>query len=222
MKIKTKVTIYFSLLCPLFFFAQNIDNRGKFVFNIGPEYRITPIYKQNTYSTKAEYTNPDLQNSGPSINIGLDYYITNRFSIGFKNSFRYDLITSEIDAIGLNEQGISDSKKDLLIGYHFNLNYQFQIFKKGDLLLNAGVSLLNRNSEFSVNEPLYDNNGQQVGTINYLGDYKYSANKLSLGYGNGRSKFRLGIYVTRNSGYFEETTTFIVPFVNYSYDFAKL
>lgn len=215
----------FFIACPFFVFSQkmkNTERKGKFFFSAGPEYRITPTYKQNSFSREAIYTNPDLQNSGLALNIGVDYYFSNNFSIGFKNSFRYDLVTSEIDAVGQPLLGVSESKKDLLIGYHFNLNYHIDLFKKGDLLINVGVSLLNRNSEFSVTEEITDNNGQVVATATSLIDYKYSANKLSLGYGNGRSKFMLGIYITGNSGYFLETTTFIVPFLNYSFDFAKL
>lgn len=213
--------------CPALIFSQKIENterKGNFFFSSGPECRITPTYKPyDDYSSKGVYVNKDLQNSGLALNIGVDYYFSNDFSIGFKNSFRYDLITSQMNAVGSSPTpSVSQSKKDLLIGYHFNLNYHIHLFKKGDLLINAGVSLLNRNSEFSVTEEITDNDGQVIGTTTSLMDYKYNANKLSLGYGNGRSKFMLGIYITGNSGYFSDPKTFIVPFLNYSYDFAKL
>jgi hypothetical protein len=212
------ITIF---ILPSFCFAQNLERKGKFFFNVGPEYRITPIYKLNNYSSKAFYTNVDMQNSGVSLNLGVNYYITENLSFGFKNSFRYDLITLQ-DNVDFSGSGISNSVKGVLIGYHFGLIYHFQVFKKGDLLVSAGVSLLNRNSEFSVQEQVFDDNGQLLGTVSSLVDYKYSANKLSLGYANGKSKLMVGLYITRNSGYFEETTTFMVPFVNYSFDFGKL
>jgi len=218
--VNKKLIITF-LLLPAFGFAQDLERKGKFFFNVGPEYRITPIYKFNGYSKEAIYTNADLQNSGVSLNLGVDYYITKNFGIGFKNSFRYDLITSQ-DIVNSLGQGVSNSEKGLLIGYHFRLIYHFQIFKKGDLLVGAGVSLLNRNSEFSVQEPVFDDNGQLLGTITSLVDYSYSANKISLGYANRKSKVIVGMYITGNSGYFEESTTFMVPFVNYSFDFGKL
>jgi hypothetical protein len=216
-----KKLIFVLLVLPSICFTQEIERKGNFFFNVGPEFRITPTYKLNQFSNEAGFTNPDLQNSGVAINIGADYYIINNLSVGFKTSFRHDLITSQ-DVLGSVNQGVSNSKKGLLIGYHFNLNYHFQIFKKGDLLVSAGVSLLNRNSEFTLVESIRDNNGQVVGTTSTLTNYAYSANKISVGYGNGRSKFMLGIYITKNSGYFIESTTFTVPFVNYSFDFGKL
>lgn len=216
-----KIFLITVFILPSLCFTQNLERKGKFFFNVGPEYRITPIYELNNYSKKAFYTNVDMQNSGVSLNLGVDYYITENLGLGFKNSFRYDLITSQ-ELIDTSGQGVSNSKKGLLIGYHFILFYHFQVFKKGDLLVSAGISLLNRNSEFSSQEQLFDNNGQLVGTSSSLVDYKYSANKLSIGYVNGKSKIMLGMYITGNSGYFEETTTFMVPFVNYSFDFGKL
>lgn len=206
---------------PITGFTQDLERKGKFFFNVGPEYRITPFYKLNNYSKEASYTNVDMQNSGISINVGVDYYVTNNLSIGFHNSFRYDLITSIDTQIGSDSE-ISNSKRGLLVGYHFRLVYHFQVFKRGDLLVGAGISLLNRNSEFTIREQLFNENGELVGTITSLADYKYGANKLSVGYANGKSKIMLGMYITRTSGYFEETTTFMIPFINYSFDFGKL
>jgi hypothetical protein len=210
-------------ILPSLCFTQNLERKGKFFFNIGPEYRITPVYDANSsiLSNDAFYTNPDLQNSGIAFNLGVDYYITNNLSMGFNNSFRYDIITTQSTQTSTG-QGVSVSKKGLLIGYHFKMIYHFQVFRKGDLLVSAGFSLLNRNSEFTIEKPIYDDNGQLLGTINSLVDYKYSAYKISLGYGNKKSKLMLGLYITGNSGYFEKSTTFMVPFISYSFDFGKL
>lgn len=221
-KLFSWIILFFSFALPTQTLSQNMGRSKLFYFTIGPEYRVTPVYKPNDLSKQAAYTNPDMQNSGLALNLGIDYYFTENFSIGFKNSFRYDLITSQIDSSDPSGQGISDTKKDLLIGYHFDLGYRFQIFKKGDLLLNAGISLLNRNSEFTVRESVFDESGQEIGTVTYLADSKFSANKISVGYGKGKSKLMLGMYITRSSGYFEETTTFMIPFLNFSYNFGKL
>lgn len=216
-----KIFFLFFMSFPIIGFTQDLERKGKFFFNVGPEYRITPVYKLNNYSREASYTNVDMQNSGVSLNLGVDYYVTHNLSIGFKNSFRYDLLTAQDTQVGSNQE-ISNTKKGFLVGYHFKLIYHFEIFKKGDLLIGAGISLLNRNSEFTNQEQVFDDNGELVGTITSLVDYKYGANKLSLGYANGKSKVMLGMYITRNSGYFEETTTFMVPFINYSFDFGRL
>ncbi|WP_136469002.1 hypothetical protein [Flagellimonas onchidii] len=217
-----KRLLMFFFIFPILASSQDATRKGEFFFNAGPEYRITPIYRLKAFSSKSIYTNPDAQNSGPALNLGVDYYITDNFSIGFKNSFRYDMITSGINVVGSIEPSISKTERDLLVGYHFNLSYQFQIFKKGDLLFRIGISLLNRNSNFTAVESVFDQNGQIVGTVSSLLNYNYSANKISIGYVNGRSKIMLGTYISQNTSYFDETTAFWIPFINYSFDFAKL
>tara|TARA_R110002012_G_scaffold300941_1_gene500996 strand:- start:20171 stop:20833 length:663 start_codon:yes stop_codon:yes gene_type:complete len=218
-----KQLLVFFLVLPAFLFSQETERKGRFFFNIGPEYRITPIYGTRAYSNQIMYTDPDAQNSGMALHIGFDYYITENWSIGFQNSFRYDLVTAQIDSFGPSGPGTAlETRKDLLIGYHFALGYRFQIFGKGDLLLNAGFSLLNRNSEFTIKESIYDNNGQQIGTITSLADSKFGANSFALGYGKGRSKVMLGIYFTRSSGYFENNASFMIPFLTYHYRLGRL
>ena len=97
-----------------------------------------------------------------------------------------------------------------------------KLFKKGEFYANAGISLLNRNSDFSTKETFYNEDGSVLATNIIILDYHYSANKLVLGYKNGRGKLALGLYVTKSTSYFDETTRFIVPFVGYSFDFGKL
>ncbi|UJH67521.1 hypothetical protein [Allomuricauda sp. SCSIO 65647] len=206
---------------PIICFSQDLERKGKFFFSLGPEYRITPVYKLNNISREALFTNPDMQNSGISLNIGVSYYITERLSVGFNNSFRYDLIVNESDGMG-NNTGVSNAKNDIIFGYHFSLGYHFPVFKNGDLFANVGVSLLNRNTGFSITEPVFNGNGDIVGSITSQMDFGYGANRISIGYAKGKSKVMIGTYVSTNTGYFQETTTFWVPFINYSYDFGKL
>ncbi|MGN7512783.1 MAG: hypothetical protein ACTHOM_00305 [Allomuricauda sp.] len=202
-------------LLPLYLIAQNITREKNFFFNLGTEFRITPIHKSGDQAVATNFINPDLQNSGPVLNIGVDYYFTQNFSAGFKTSVRYDLITTYIN------ETVSETERGLMFGYHFNLNYHFQIFKKGDLLVGAGISLLNRNSEYARTESIFNDEGQAVASNTYMDNYNFSANKIFVGYGNGRSKITTGIYITRDTKYFEGKTTFIIPFISYSIDIAK-
>ena len=215
-----KALIFLCFLIGIFgnSFSQDNIRKGKFHFEIGPEFRITPAYRPGPLNDEAIYTNPDMQNSGVALNVGVNYFFTNRLSAGFNSSFRYDLITNGVDF----GDGISNSQNDIIFGYHFNLEYYLQVFRKGELALELGVSLLNRNTSFSVTETIFDNDGERIGTFVSTFDFSYGANKISVAYSIGKSKFRLGTYVTNNSGYFQETTTFWVPFISYSYDFAKL
>ena len=110
-------------LLPLYLVAQNNSREKKFFFNLGAEFRITPIYKSGDQAVATNFINPDLQNSGPVLNIGLDYFFTQNFSVGFKTSVRYDLITTHIDETS------SETERGLMFGYHFGFNYHFQVFK---------------------------------------------------------------------------------------------
>ena len=109
-----------------------------------------------------------------------------------------------------------------MFGYHFNLNYHFQVFQKGELLVGAGLSLLNRNSEYVRTESILNEEGEIVGSNSSLENYNFSANKIFVGYGKDRSKIMLGIYISRNTKYFDEKTTFILPFISYSFNLLKL
>lgn len=215
---KKSLILLFAL--PLYLVAQNDSREKKLFFNLGAEFRITPIYKPQDQSVTTNFINPDLQNSGPVLNIGIDYYLTQNFSVGFKSSVRYDLITTHIDKTGSG--GVSSGiERGLMFGYHFNLGYHFHVFKKGDLLVNAGLSLLNRNSEYMRTESILNDEGEVVGSTTTIDNYNFSANRLSIGYGKGKSKIMMGIYISRNTRYFGGKTTFIVPFLSYSFDIAK-
>lgn len=210
-----KKPLIFLFLLPLYLVAQNNSREKNFFLNLGAEFRITPIHKSGDQAVATNFINPDLQNSGPVLNIGLDYFFTQNFSVGFKNSVRYDLITTHIDETS------SETERGLMFGYHFGFNYHFQIFKKGDLLVNAGLSLLNRKSEYARTEPIFNEEGDVVGSKTSMDNYNFSANKISVGYGKGKSKIMMGIYISRNTKYFEGKATFMVPFISYSIDIAK-
>ncbi|NAS12138.1 hypothetical protein [Poritiphilus flavus] len=201
-------------------YAQQQERRGKFFFNIGPEFRITPIYNAEIsgISAQAFDTNMDLQNSGVALNVGVDYYLTEKFALGFNNSFRNDLITNQSSS----NEGVEVANKGLLIGSHFRLTYHIDLFKKGDLLLGLGHSLLNRNSEYTAVESFFDENGNAVGSSSSLENFNYSATKITVGYGNGRSKLMCGMYLSRNSPYLIWGNFFMVPFLSYGFDFGRL
>lgn len=216
-----KLLIVISLVLSTTCFSQQEGRKGKFLFNLGPEFRITPIYYSGTSGISEENfdnTIVDLQNSGIAVNIGVDYYITEKLAIGFSNSFRYDL-TNIRSTLG---EGIEGPNKQLLIGSHFRLSYHINLFKKGDLLISLGHSLLNRNSEYSFTRPVFDTNGSKIGTTSTLLDFNYSATKISVGYGNGKSKLFLGMYASMNTPYFYDQRVFMVPFLSYGFDFGRL
>jgi len=217
-----RILFIFPFILCLHLAAQNNSREKAFFFNIGSEFRITPIYKPYDQSVSTYFTNIDFQNSGPVVNVGAEYYFSNKFSFGFNNSFRYDLITTHKDGRASGGQVAPSIDRGLMFGYHAAFNYRFQIFKKGDLLITAGWSLLNRNSEYMRTESTYNQEGDIIETTSSIDNFNFSASKFSIGYGNGKSKLMMGIYISGNTRYFSEKTTFIVPMLSYGFDVGKL
>lgn len=198
------------------------DRKGQCYFSLGPEYRITPIYDTAApLREEAFFTNIDKQNSGMALNIELEYFVSKRLSVGFINSFRYDLVLSDAREI-TGDFGVEAADYKLLMGYHLYMAYYFKALGKGEFFAQAGLSLLNRNSDFIVREEFRNETGALVSTAIYDSDYNFSANRLSLGYVNGRSKLSLGIYVTHRAPHFGPTTAFMVPHLGLSYNIGKL
>ncbi|SDQ10885.1 hypothetical protein [Flagellimonas zhangzhouensis] len=209
-------------ILPYSILAQNNSREKSFFFNLGAEFRITPIHNSGDQAMATVFVSPDSQNAGPVLNLGVEYYFTKNFSLGFISSIRYDFLTTPIETTVPSDGTYSKIERGLLFGYNFNLNYRFAVFKKGDLLVGAGWSLLNRNSEYVRTEPIYNEEGQQIDSNTFIDNYNFSANRVSIGYGKGKSKLTMGMYISRNTKYFSEKTTFMIPFMSYSFDVVKL
>lgn len=201
------------------------DRKGRFHFSIGPEYRITPFYSYDTFSFNQQnfsgYTNIDKQNSGTAVNVDVEYFITKNFGIGFSNSFRYDLVhggftTNEVPL------EIKEAEHRLIFDYSLYLSYYFKIFKTGELYINAGVSFMNRNTDFTILTTTFNEDGSVFGTGIRIGDYHYSANRITIGYKKNKVRVYGGIFTTIQAPYFDATTRFNVPFVGCSFDIGKL
>ncbi|MHA7829712.1 MAG: hypothetical protein ACX93O_01340 [Flagellimonas sp.] len=215
-------TLLFLFVIPIYLTAQDNSRAKNFFLNAGAEFRITPIHKSGDQAIATYFISPDSHNVGPVLNFGVDYYFTQNFSLGLKTSVRYNSTTTFIDETALGGETISETERRLIFGYHIGLIYHFQVFKKGDLLVSAGLSLLNRNSEYVRTESIFNEEGEVVDTTSSMDNYNLSANKLSVGYVKGKSKLMMGIYISRNTKYIEEKTTFIIPFLSFSFDIAKL
>lgn len=72
------------------------------------------------------------------------------------------------------------------------------------MLVNAGLSLLNRNSEYMRTDAIFNEEGEVVDSTTSMENYNFSANKVSVGYGKGKSKIMMGIYISRNTKYFDK------------------
>ncbi len=182
---------------------------------IGTEHRITPIYGATIFSESASFTDIDIQNSGTAFNLGLEYEILKNLSAGFSNSFRYDMIIAPTQE---NNKGINVGATDykIIVDYHLYFAYYFKVFSKGDVFVSAGMSFLNTNTSFSVNEV------DDIGERYYLSDFSYFANRISIGFRSLKSRVYLGMNFSRTTNYFDTTTSFMIPHIGFCYDLARL
>jgi hypothetical protein len=201
------------------------QRKGNLFFSLGSEYRITPYYNLNPNPNENQFTfvptNIDLQNSGVAFNYTFDYFVTKNLALGFSNSIRYDLITLPIDEI-TSDFGFRPANNSLIFGFHFYLDYHFKIFKDSELFVRIGRSLINRGTEYTEKETFYDDDGNK--TLSFIGteDTGYEPWNYAIGYKKNKISLTLGIYTSAISEYFNDDTTFIIPYLNFKYNIGKL
>ena len=76
---------------------------------------------------------------------------------------------------------------------------------------------MNSNTDFSFYENFIDNDGNDLGSLFTITDFYYNSNVLSLGYELDNLKFYVKGYISNNSPYFVETTSFMVPSFGITY-----
>jgi len=197
------------------------ERKGKLFFSLGTEYRITPFYKSSGGQNILP-VNIDSQSSGVAFNYTFDYFAAKNLSFGFSNSIRYDLVTTGLTQF-TTENGFLPVKNDLIFGFHFYADYHFKIFKNAELYLRIGKSLLNRGTEFSRKQTLYDQNGQP--TVSFTSptvDTAFEPWNFGIGYKKKKISLTLGVYTSSISEYFNDGTTIGIPYINFKYNLGKL
>jgi len=201
------------------FFAngQNLTEKDKFYFKIGTEYRMTPLPTSSSYASIAKYTNPDMQNIGLALSYSFDYFLTNKWSIGISNSFRYDLITSESNTIN-GSYGVQAVNNGLMIGWHFYTDYHFPIKNKYNLFIRLGKSSLNGGANYTEKTPT-----SIPGISMYqIKKFNFGATNIALGYKKNKSELILGVYTSSSTPYFINKTQFTIPYFKFSRNLGKL
>lgn len=198
--------------------SSNI-RKGKLFLNIGTEYRLTPLPYDSFKNDHISGQYIDQQNSGFALNYGLDYYITKNFNIGFGHAFRFVQLYS--DRYHPYSQGYTQTVNRLVMDYHFFLNYHLKVFRKGELELRAGLSLMNTNSSFGYKDSYYDNNGTLLAQSYSNQNLNYGAQNLAIGYKKNKLEIMLGMYFSSNTNYFTEDITLKVPYVKLTYQIFK-
>ena len=195
----------------------SIDNRqGLLFFSVGTDYRITPIEKRlesaATYPAREFRANPDeigAQNAGVGFRYDLNYFLTKALSLGFSNSFRYDIQLSDRASLTTNNTG--PKSKTFLVDCHFYADYHFKAFANSELVLRLGRSYLNTGSQITVTE----NNAVRDFSFDY-----WSWN-LGLGYRKQRTHLMLGVFNSSTTSY-PQTESLVVPYLSFTYHLKNL
>lgn len=202
-------------------YSQIEERKGKLFFKIGTEYRITPLPYDGSKIDQNIPADIDAQNSGVAFHYGFDYFITKNLSIGFNNSFRYDVIIRNDNEINL-DNGFKKTDKSLIIGGHLYLDYHIKVFKNSELFARLGYSLLNGGTEYMEKNTFYDNNGNILGSSLSNSDLSFSAANFAIGYKKQKVELLVGLYSSSTSNYFDETESLKIPYINITYTIGKM
>lgn len=204
-----------------FSFSQIEERKGKLFFNVGSEYRITPL-PYNFGKVDAQIpVDIDAQNSGVAFHYGFDYFITKNLSIGFSNSFRYDVLIRNVNEVN-EDFGVQKTDKTLIVGGHLYLDYHVKVFKNSELFARLGYSLLNGGTEYMEKATYYDNQGNSTGYSFVNEDLSFYAANFAIGYKRGKVELLIGLYSSGTSNYFAETESIKIPYINFTYTIGKL
>ncbi|MBZ9629740.1 hypothetical protein LB465_03030 [Salegentibacter sp. LM13S] len=222
---KLLIIIFFSV--PFLAFSQTIETRkGQLFFKIGTEYRITPLpYDAGESDPNIGLTNVGIQNSGLAINYSLDYFITKNLTLGFTNSFRYDLLlyNNEVSFDSPeNNEGSTQVEKTLITDFHFYLNYHFQIFKNSEIFIRAGKSLANRGTDYGTKNSFFDQEGNLVSKSISQNNFHFQPENFGLGYKKDKVEVMAGVLTTTVTEYFLTNERFTIPYLKLSYNLGKL
>lgn len=221
-----KLLIIIFLSVPFFVFSQTNETRkGKLFFKVGTEYRITPLpYDEGEMVEDRGFTNIDIQNSGLAINYSLDYFITKNLSLGFTNSFRYDLLlyNNEVSYDPLNIEGSTKAEKTLITDFHFHLDYHFKVFENSELFVRVGKSLANRGTDYSTKKSFFDQNGSLVVKSISQNHYKFQPENFGIGYKKNKLEVMAGVLTTTLTEYFLNNERLTIPYLKLSYNLGGL
>ncbi|MCG2429693.1 hypothetical protein [Aequorivita xiaoshiensis] len=197
------------------------DRKGKLFFKAGSDYRITPIYDGIKLKEDILRTSIDSQNSGAAIFYGVEFFPWKNLSINFNHSFHYTLFYLESFDGSEDDLGGEASVNELFYDFHFFINYYFKIFDESEIFIRLGKSMMNRNSNYTTNEALYDDNGNLAIGISSQGNFNFSPYNAGLGFKKNKVEVLLGIYSTSITPYLVGED-FIIPYFNLAYTIGKM
>lgn len=199
------------------------NRKGSLFFNVGTEYRLTPL-PQNGYieDTASFFTNVDLIHSGPAISYGFEYFTSPNFSIELNHSLRIENILYPVYEIE-RDFGAELTKNALLHGLHFGGNKYFKISDKGFLFIRAGFSSFNGNSHFLLKRPVsFDENGQADFWFDTEETFWNVGTHFAVGYQSNRVRVVVGAYLSNGSRFYNGNFRIVTPYAKLTYTLGKM
>ena len=119
-------------------FATETPRQGQLFFSVGAEYRWAEHF---TLPAQAQSFSRGIDtqdmNVGSVLFYTLDYYISERISLGFSHAFRYDHIADLGENSG-DTQAIVPDQYGLIMDYHLYFELSFSAFSKTSVFRSGG------------------------------------------------------------------------------------
>lgn len=199
------------------------ERQGTLFFKLSSEYRITPFFRPQQPSPIGLLIELNEQNSGAAFNYAFDWFATKNLSLGFSHSLRYDhILRGNIDTFG-SEDLVAADINGILMDFHLYAQYHFKVFKKSELFLQLGGSLLNVGSSFEAGRGLLEDNGNFTFITFEDENANFYAVNIGLGWKKKRIAIMGGVYTSRDTVYFTgDQSGLSVPYVRFSYNIGAI
>lgn len=206
--------------------SELFKNRGgKLFFNVGSEFRITPIPHDDSFPESATFfTNIDFLHSGPALSFGLEFFIKKNLSLSLDHSLRYDTLLYNLNELGENFAA-RKTEKELLHGFHLYFTRYFKLSSKSnkEIFIRAGLSSFNGGSQFLLVEPVGDDGtGNPVTFFQTQVDFVNFGPNIAVGYRNNRLTVLAGLYFSNGATFFQRNFRIVTPYIKLTYTLGKL
>lgn len=199
------------------------DRQGKLFFKVETEYRIGAKYTTRAFQlSRSDYkgfTSIYRQLTGTCLNYNISYFFTKNLDFGFTHSMHYGLLNFEDDL--KSTARTNPSNNTLIMDYHLYLEYYIKIFKKNQIFVRYGQSLMNRNTNYSNKIDFYAPDGTYLGTSLSDVNYNFTASNYAIGLKADRFDLMLGAYFATNTEY-PYVDKLTIPYIKLSYNLGKL
>lgn len=199
------------------------ERKGAVFFKLASQYRFTPIFGPQEPSRAGLAIELNEQNTGAALNYAIDWFVIKNLSLGFSHSLRYDhILEGNIDTFGSDDIVTAD-RNGILMDFHLYAQYHLKVFKRSELFVQLGGSLLNVGSAFQIGGGALEDNGE----ITFVSFPEQNANFYAANIGLGWKKKRIaimgGVYTSSDTVYFTgDSRGLTVPYFQFSYNIGAI